>query len=60
MKFILNFVLFVIENKNKKKILKFLKYSLPIKPINIIDVGAHHGESLKLFIKNFNIKKSYE
>ncbi len=57
MKFILNFVLFVIDYNHKKKILKFLKYSLPIKPINIIDVGAHHGESLKLFIKNFNIKE---
>ena len=57
MKFILNFILSVIDYNHKKKILKFLKYSLPTEPISIIDVGAHHGETLKLFIKNFNIKQ---
>tara|TARA_B100000900_G_scaffold354428_1_gene323129 strand:+ start:6760 stop:7479 length:720 start_codon:yes stop_codon:yes gene_type:complete len=57
MKFILNFVLSVIDYSHKKKILKFLKHSLPTRPISVIDIGAHHGETLKLFIRNFDIKQ---
>lgn len=42
----------------KKKIINFLKE----KKINIeyfVDVGAHHGETMELFSRNFKIKKIY-
>ena len=43
---------------HKKKILNFLKKK--ISKINFfIDVGAHEGETIKLFLKNFKIEKIY-
>ena len=42
----------------KRKIINFIKKK--IKNIEIlIDVGAHHGESVKLFVNNFSIKNIY-
>ena len=38
------------------KILNFLKKNLG-KDLIFFDVGAHHGESIKLFCKNFRIKE---
>ena len=55
MKFILNLIFFLIDFNHKKKILKFLKKSFSNKSLNIIDIGAHHGETLKIFIKHFKI-----
>ncbi len=41
----------------QKKIIDFLK-KRKIKKLNLFfDVGAHKGESINLFLKNFNIKK---
>ena len=57
MKFILNFLLYVIDFNHKKKILKFLKKSFSNKSLNIIDIGAHHGETLKIFVKHFKINQ---
>ena len=57
MKFILNFLLYVIDFNHKKKILKFLKKSFLNKSLNIIDIGAHHGETLKIFVTNFKINQ---
>lgn len=41
---------------HKMKITSFLKKELK-KEIFIVDVGAHHGETISLFIKNFKVKK---
>lgn len=51
---ILNF----FDYYRQKKILKFInkKYS---KPIVIFDVGAHHGETIKIFQDKINCKKIY-
>ena len=49
----------IIDYKNKKKIIFFLKKKFKSQPLNIIDIGAHEGESIDIFIKNFNIKKIY-
>ena len=57
MKLIINIILFVIDFNHKRKILNFLKKSLLNRPVNIIDVGAHQGETLKIFIKFFKIKQ---
>ena len=50
----------IILNKfdyfQQKKILKFLKSKLNDN-ITVIDVGAHHGETISLFNKNFDIKE---
>ena len=43
---------------HKKKIIGFIKIKVN-KIETIIDVGAHHGESIKLFLKNFKISNIY-
>ena len=45
MKFLVNLLFFIIDFNHKKKIFKFLKNLLPNDNLNIIDVGAHHGET---------------
>ncbi len=44
---------------HKKKILNFLKKNDHNQFNTVFDVGAHKGESINLFIKNFNIDKIY-
>ena len=43
----------------KKDVINFFKKNLKDDINNFIDVGAHHGETIKLFNKNFNIKNFY-
>ncbi|MDA9663655.1 FkbM family methyltransferase [Candidatus Pelagibacter sp.] len=57
MKLILNILLFFIDFKHKNKIIKFFKYRLKDRVLTVIDVGAHIGETISLFSKNFKIKK---
>jgi FkbM family methyltransferase len=53
--FILNF----FDHFHKKKILNFLKNN-NYRDFNIFfDIGAHKGETIDLFMKNFNINKFY-
>ena len=40
------------------KIIKFVKKKF-FKPIVVFDIGAHYGETIKLFSKRLNIKKIY-
>ena len=42
----------------KKKILSLIKIKFS-RPIVIFDVGAHYGESIKLFLKKLSIEKVY-
>ena len=49
----------IIDYPNKKKIINFFKTRLGKKPINLIDIGAHKGENIDLFINNMNINKIY-
>ena len=45
------------DSFNKKKVIKFLIKN-NIKNISVlIDVGSHHGETIELFKKNFEIEK---
>ena len=57
MKSILNIILFFIDFSHKNKIINFFKYKFRDQPLTIIDVGAHVGETISLFLKNFTIKK---
>ena len=56
---ILNFLINIIDYSNKIKIRDFFKKKFNQKLINVIDVGAHKGETIKFFLKNFNINKMY-
>ena len=62
MKLILDILLYFIDFFHKKKIISFFKKNLSDKFLTIIDVGAHEGETVLLFLKHFNIEKiiSYE
>ena len=62
MRSILYIIMYLVDYFHKKKIKKFLKSTIKDKKIVVIDVGAHHGETIKFFLENFRIKKifSYE
>lgn len=55
----LNFIISLVDYKNKQKIKKFFKNNLNFNDLTIFDVGAHKGETIDLFIKNFRISKIY-
>jgi FkbM family methyltransferase len=57
MKSLINFLLFLVDFSHKKKIFNYLKIIFKKKPLIIVDIGAHKGESVKIFFKFFNIKK---
>jgi FkbM family methyltransferase len=59
MKIFFKIFIYLIDLNHKNKIVNFLKKKLPNKSLKIIDVGAHHGETVKLFIKNFKIEKIF-
>ena len=52
------FLLNIFDYHQQKKIINFFKKKLD-KNLLIFDVGAHHGETVFLFKKNFILKKIY-
>ena len=56
---IISLLIDFLDRGNKKKIINFFKLKLDKQKIRIIDVGAHKGETIDLFIENFNVKKIY-
>lgn len=54
---IFNVLINLIDYSNKKKILNFFKKVLKNKSLNIIDIGAHKGETIDFFLNNFLINK---
>ena len=50
---LLNFIISLVDYKNKQKIKKFFKNNLNFNDLTIFDVGAHKGETIDLFLKNF-------
>ena len=56
MNFLFNLLTYLVDLNHKKKIIDFFKKKLNNKPIKIIDVGAHKGETINLFSKNLNLK----
>ena len=56
---ILNFLINLIDYYNKKKIINYFKFNLSRSKLNIFDIGAHKGETIDLFLNNFNIDKIY-
>ena len=51
-------VLNFLDYFQQKKIIKLINKKF-LKPIVVFDVGAHYGETIKLFHKKLNIKKIY-
>ena len=49
----------LIDGSNKKKIIKNIKKNILDENLIILDIGAHKGETLDLFIKNLSIKKIF-
>ena len=56
---IFDFLINIIDYKNKLKILNILKNKFNQNLINVIDIGGHKGETINFFLKNFNINKIY-
>tara|TARA_Y100000591_G_scaffold316503_1_gene325173 strand:- start:652 stop:1365 length:714 start_codon:yes stop_codon:yes gene_type:complete len=54
LRLILNF----LDHFHQKKVLGLFKKKFT-NPITLVDVGAHFGETIMIFKKNFNIKKIY-
>ena len=57
-KFILKILSF-FDYFKKKDVINFFKKKITSDIINLIDVGAHHGETIKLFNIQFNIHNIY-
>ena len=57
-KFILKILSF-FDYFKKKEIINFFKKNIIGDIINLIDVGAHHGETIKLFNSSFDIHNIY-
>ena len=55
----LSIIINLIDFTNKKKVLNFFKKNLNNKFINVIDIGAHKGETISFFLKNFKIRKLF-
>ena len=55
MKFFFKIFIYLIDLNHKNKIVFFFKSKLKNKLINVIDVGAHKGETIRMFSKNFNL-----
>ena len=55
MKIFFKIFIYLIDLNHKNKIVSFLKSKLKNKMINVIDVGAHKGETIQMFSKNFNL-----
>ena len=54
-KLIITFLNF-LDYFQQKKIIKLINSKFS-KPIIIFDIGAHYGETIKLFLKKMNIEK---
>ncbi len=57
--FLLSILIEILDKRNKTKIINFFKKKLNDDKITLIDVGAHKGETIKLFSKNFRIKNIF-
>ena len=53
------FIINLIDQINKKKIILFFLEKLDEKKVNIIDIGAHKGETIDFFASKLNINKIY-
>ena len=56
---IFNYLISLVDLPNKLKIKKFFITKLFNHTLTVIDIGAHKGETINFFLKNFKISKIY-
>ena len=49
----------LVDKKNKNYIFNFQKKKILKKRIIVFDIGEHKGETLEIFLNNFNVEKIY-
>ena len=54
-----SFLISIVDYRNKKKIINYFKKKFNNQLLDIIDIGAHKGETIDLLLKNFKINKIY-
>ena len=59
MKFLFNLIVKIVDYFYKKKIIFFFKKNFKENFDTLVDVGAHKGETIFEFLKNFKIKNIY-
>ena len=59
MTYLFNFILNLIDFFYKKKVIRFLKKNINSDIELLLDVGSHKGETIKIFLDNFNVKNIY-
>lgn len=58
-RFLFSILVSIVDYPNKKKIFAYFKKKLTNKKIILFDIGAHKGETIKFFNKNFYISKIF-
>ena len=53
------YILSIFDYSNKIKIKNFFIKQFQHSSLNIIDIGAHKGETIKFFLKNFTVNKIF-
>ena len=56
-KYFFDLIVYLVDLPNKIKVINFFKKKFSKDKINLIDIGAHKGETIFLFLKNFQINK---
>jgi len=59
MNYLFNIILNFVDFFYQKKIINYFKQNIGTNIKLLLDVGAHKGETIKIFLKNFNIEKIY-
>ena len=59
MSYIFNIILNFIDFFYQKKIINFFKKNIDSNMQLLLDIGSHKGETIEIFLKNFNIKNIY-
>jgi FkbM family methyltransferase len=52
-------IIHIVDLINKRKVINFFKSKFKNNKIKVIDIGAHKGETLEIFYKNFNLEKIF-
>ena len=56
---LLTFIINIIDYSNKKKVILYLKKNLNKNELNVIDIGSHKGETIDMFMDNFEVKEIF-
>ena len=57
--YIITEIIHIVDLINKRKVINFFKSKFKNNKIKVIDIGAHKGETLEIFYKNFNLEKIF-